>query len=260
MKHWLVGLLALGLAGCASEPALSPAASEAKGRDLLAQMKTAMGGPALDRPAGFHETGISIREDGAKMTFETWGDLHTLRSASVQTADGHQMRAGFDGEAAWHTEPNGAVMRDTDAHSILVVNMATYLAVGGYFYPDRFPVKVKYLGREPAKQAQDDDDKPTSKGPVEANDKRWDVVEVWPENTLPVNLWLDPETHRLERISGRISGEETFTSIIEDYRQVDGVWIGFTVTQVDEEHTVKQTRGAYSFEAVSAERFSPPKR
>jgi hypothetical protein len=259
MKNAFLVPIALCLATCASTP--SAQQYEARGRELLAQMKAAMGGPALDAPSGFHETGVSVRDDGAKMTYESWGDLHTLRSASVQTVDGRKTLAGFDGEAGWHVLPNESVQKDTDAHTIFVVTMASYLAVGGYFYPDRFPAKVKYLGRERASDAKDDDGPAkASKGPATADDEQWDVVEVWPDKTLPVNLWLDTETHRLERISGRISNDETFTSVIEDYRQVDGVWTGFRTTQIDEEHTVKQTRMTFAFEAVPPERFSPPKR
>ena len=220
-----------------------------------------MGGAALDAPSGFHETGTSVRDDGASMAYESWGDLRTLRSASLQTVNGRQTWAGFDGEAGWHILPNERVQKDTDAHTIFVVTMASYLAVGGYFYPDRFPARVKYLGRERASDARDDDGPAkASKGPNAADEEQWDVVEVWPDKTLPVNLWLDTETHRLERVSGRISNEETFTSLIDDYRQVDGVWIGFRTTQIDEENTVKQMRTTFAFETVPPERFAPPKR
>lgn len=258
MKNPLLASFVLSLAACASAP--NAQQSEAKGRELLAQMKAAMGGAALDVPAGFHETGVSMRDDGLKMTYETWGDMHSMRSASIQTVDGRQTRVGYDGDAGWHMLPNENAQKDTDAHTIYVVTMASYIAVGGYFYPDRFPVRVKYLGRESVPAKSDDDDAPKAKGPAEAGGKKWDVVEVWPEKTLPINLWLDPETHRLERVSGRISGEETFTSIIEDYRQVSGAWVGFKTTQVDDQHTVTQTRSTYVFEAVPAERFLPPKR
>ncbi|MEP7209321.1 MAG: hypothetical protein ABI740_00660 [Alphaproteobacteria bacterium] len=243
MKHWLAATLALCLSGCAIAPAGTDA--EARGRELLGQMKAAMGGPALDAPSGFHETGISVRDDGAKMTYETWGDLRSFKSASLQTVDGRQTRAGFDGESAWHVLPNGEVQRDTDAHTLFVVNMATYLSVGGYFHPDRFQVKVKYLGR----------DRPEG----ETSGERWDVVEVWPEKTLPINLWLDPQTHRLERISGKVSSDETFTTILDDYRQVDGVSVAFTAKQIDEEHTVTQTTASHTFGPVPPERFMQPK-
>ena len=70
--------------------------AEQEGARLMALMKVASGGAALDGPAGFHETGTALR-DGMPATYETWGDLRSLKSASKQSIGGMTMSSGFDG-------------------------------------------------------------------------------------------------------------------------------------------------------------------
>ena len=230
------GLSVLIMAASASGLAASSPAED--GARLMAQMKVAMGGPALDAPAGFHETGTGTR-DGAAMSYETWGDLKSLRSASTHSLGGHSMSGGFDGKVAWSTDPQGVTRIDNSADGLASARLGTYLTIGAYFYPDRFPARFEYRGKK------------------QADGKPFDVVSVTPEGSVPLDLWLDPATHRLQRISGT-DGKVTFDGVVQRYQVVDGAWIGFSLVETEGPHRTVLNLASYVFGDIPQERFSPP--
>jgi hypothetical protein len=221
----------------AANCAAAPSATE-QGAHLIAQLKAASGGAALDTPTGFHEVGAGTR-DGANMTYETWGDLKSLKSASTRVVDGHIIAGGFDGQAAWMAGPDGKVHIDTSPDGVASARLGTYLTIGGYFYPDRFPARFEYSGRK------------------KADGKSFDVVTATPEGATPVDLWLDRSTHRLQRVSGT-DGKTAFAGVVGRYQVVDGAWIGFGLTVTEGAHKTVLNLTSFAFEPVPAERFAPP--
>jgi hypothetical protein len=202
----------------------------------MAEMKAASGGAALDAPAGFHEIGTVVR-DGISGTYETWGDLRVLRSAGSHTLGGSTGSGGFDGRVAWSLGADGAVHTDTTREGLAASRLGTYLTLGGYFYPDRFPAQFEY------------------RGPRQADGAAYDVVTVTPADSDSADLWLDTATHRLQRISGT-AGTATFLGVVERYQVVDGVWIAFALNQTEGSHQMVQELTSFVFEPVPAERFS----
>lgn len=205
----------------------------------MAQMKAASGGAALDAPAGFHEAGTFVR-DGVAGTYEVWADLHALRSAAAHTIDQKTRKSGFDGQSAWSVGPDGAVQMDTSPPGLASARLGTYLTIFAFFYPDRFPARFEYRGRR------------------EAEGVTYDVVTATPTDSIPADLWLDVQTHRLQRISGS-DGTVAFTGVVKRYEVVDGVWIPFSLSQTEGGHQLTQEITSLTYGPVSSERFAPPR-
>jgi hypothetical protein len=236
MRRFCLELLtaaALAASGCAKPQNAGDEAAR-----LLAQLKAASGGAALDVPAGFHEIG-SVDLDGVRGSYEVWADLHALRSVVQHTVGGRTRTSGFDGQKAWIVGPDGAVQIDTSPQGLASARLSTYLTIFGFFYPDRFPARFEYRGRREAEGASHD------------------VVTVTPAGSVPADLWLDARTHRLQRVSGS-DGTTTFEGVVKRYEVVDGIWIPFALSQTEGERHIAQDLTSVTFGRIPPERFAPP--
>src|SRR5262245_15842444 len=92
---WVVAALLLG-ASCTPQQR-DPLEEGAR---LMAELRDASGGAALDAQAAFHETGTVV-VGGQTTTYETWGDLRSLRWSGSHTIGGQTTTSGFDGQAVW---------------------------------------------------------------------------------------------------------------------------------------------------------------
>jgi hypothetical protein len=226
------------VAGCATAP--DPAA---KGAQLMAQMKAASGGAKLDSVTTYHSSGTHVRDGRINGVFESWGDYRTMAYAVVETFDGVTTSGGFDGKVGWNAGPDGVARVSPTPQAIASAKLNAYLNSQAYFWPERFPAKFEYQGKQ------------------EADGNAYDVVAVTPEGDQTINLWLDPKTHRLARLTGS-NGRTNFTGVVETERNVDGVWIMATVLQTmvagTETHTETGNVASFAFEPVPPERLAPP--
>jgi hypothetical protein len=229
---------AIALALLSASCATAPRDSAQEGARLTHELIVASGGAALDAPAGFHETG-AMDINGATATYETWGDFHALRYATTRTRAGHSASAGFDGNVAWATGPDGVVQTDASAEGLSSARLSAYLTIAAYLYPDRFPARFEYKGRQ------------ISDG------KSYDVVTATPADSAPIDFWLDTETHRLQRLSG-IDGGVPFVGVVERYQVVDGVWVPFAIRQTEGDRVITLSLTSYEFTVVPATRFAVP--
>jgi hypothetical protein len=209
-----------------------------KAARLMRQLKAASGGAALDQPDGFHETGTVVR-DGQSGTYEYWGDLRALRSVGSHTLAGATVIGGFDGKTTWSVDPNGKVLIDSTPRGLSGARLGTYLSIGGYFYPDRFPASFAYRGRR------------------HHGAGLYDVVAVTPQGGDTAELWLDSKTHRLARLVGDADGIHSEGEILS-YQVVDGTWIGFGLRTREGEHRMAQQLVHYVYGPVDPARFSAP--
>ena len=236
MKRFSVALAVLVTVACLANAQAAPEASDSVALKLMAACKAASGGAALDRPAAFHETGTIVR-DGMTGTYEMYADLHALRTAGIHTIEGKIGGGGYDGTRAWHFGPDGKVAITTDPAQLAQEKFGSYLTIGGYFYPDRFPATFKYLGRK------------------KAGSRYYDVVSVTPQDSLTGDLWLDPHSHRIIRVTIAFAA---MTGEVLRYRIVDGTWIGFKNRQSEGPHKMVQTLARLDYVLLDPERFSPP--
>ena len=212
--------------------------SDPKARALMAELRVARGGQALDKHVAFHETGTIIR-DGVAGTYEMYADLHALRTAGIHTLDGKVGGGGFDGTTAWHLGPDGKVTKSTDAKEIANAKSDAYFTIGAYNWPERFPAKFRYVGS------------------LSYRSKHYDVVEVTPEGATPADLWLDKKTHRVSRFTVT-DGHDTASGEIWDYRIVDGTLIGFKDYQIEGVHKMTQTLATFDYVPLDPKRLAPP--
>ncbi len=212
-------------------------ASDPKALALMAQLRAANGGQALDKHAAFHETGTIIR-DGKAGTYEMYADLHTLRTAGIHTLEGRVGGGGFDGTAVWHFGPDGKVTKSTDPKAVANARSDAYGTIGGYNWSERFPAKFRYVGS------------------LSYQSKTYDVVEVTPEGATPAELWLDKKTHRIARFTVT-DGHDTASGEVWDYRLVDGTFIGFRNIQVEGDHKMTQSLATFDYVPLDPKRLDP---
>lgn len=228
----------VGLLGGSAYAQASGNASDQKALALMAALRAASGGKALDGHAAFHETGTIIR-DGMTGTYEMYADLHAVRTAGIHTLEGRVGGGGFDGVTAWHRGPDGKAVKSTDAREIANARSDAYFTIGGYNWPERFPATFKYVGS------------------MRYQGKAYDVVEVTPEGATPAVLWLDKRTHLISRVTVT-DGHDTASITIWDYRRVDGTYIGFKNYQIEGGHKMAQTLATFDYVPLDAKRLSPP--
>ena len=117
--------------------------------------------------------------------------------------------------------------------------LAAYVTVTGYFFPDRFPARFEYAGRR------------------EARGIAYDVVTVTPEDAPSIDLWLDTESHRLQRLTGQ-NGDLSYESEIRRYDAVDGVSVPAEMVQTVGGQTIRHKVLTLEFTDVADARFAPP--
>ena len=204
---------------------------------LLAECKAASGGRALDRPRAFHEHGTFTR-DGVSGTYDEYGDLVGMRTRGTHVFPDHSDAGGFDGHVVWRHKADGSISSTSDPTALRDARTDAYLTVGGYFYPDRFPVVSHSLGQR------------------SADGRVFDVVGVTPEGGSPVELWLDKASHRLTRIT--TGAERGAYAEVFDYRKIEGTWIGFASRQVEAGHKVELRLISYVYEPLNESHFTAP--
>jgi len=238
MRRMLVTILLASLSGVSAYAQTSNDTSDPKARALMAELRIASGGQALDRHAAFHETGTIVR-DGKAGTYEMYADLHALRTAGIHTLEGRVGGGGFDGTTVWHLGPDGKVTKSTDAKEIANARSDAYFTIGAYNWPDRFPAMFKYAGD------------------LSFESKHYDVVEVTPEGATPTDIWLDKKTHLIARFTVT-DGHDTASGKIWDNRLVDGTRIGFKNVQIEGPHKMTQTLATFDYVPLDQDRLAPP--
>jgi hypothetical protein len=212
--------------------------SDARALELMAELKAATGGAALDRPQAFRERGVMVR-DGREGTYETFGDLVGMRSTSAQSFGEMSMRGGFDGHSAWHAGPDGKVQASTEEATLKGERLGTYLTVSGYLYPERFPASFHYVGHR------------------DVDGRGYELVAVTPQMAETAELWLDAKSHRLARMK-TTDGGVAVEGEVGDWREVDGTWVGHALTIRQGGHEVRLKLTEFRYVPREEARFEAP--
>jgi hypothetical protein len=231
-------LLLIVLAGpvwAADDPA-------ARGAALLAQAKAASGGPAWDALGGWHESGAAI-VGGVQGTYDTWCDLRRMGMANHHVLAGAAQMRGFDGATVWISDNGGPVRAFQTPQALATARQGAYVSAWGFFFPDRFAAQRVYIGS------------------ASVDGFEFDIVQVAPQDGLPMELWIDRKSHLVTRMVDR-TGPRTAVAVLSDFRVVDGVLTPFLVAESDGDpkHTLELHINAIDFSPIDPARFAPPPR
>ncbi len=220
---------------CSGAARAAPPSAEA----VVAASKRATGGAAWDTPQGCTETGS--HGDGA-ITYLTRFSLQGYGMRTDGTRGGDTRSMGFDGKVRWQTAGPGAVDSKSDPASLQEAIMTNYISVNGFFFPDRFPARLRYL--RTAQEAE----------------HRFDIIEMTPTGGRPLEVWFNRQTHFIERV---IDGQGTPPVRVEasDYRRnTAGLTIAHRLTVYSTDGAVLDRGVVTGFDcgAIDTRAFSPP--
>ena len=176
-------------------------------QEILAKAKAAMGGSAWDRITAIRSTG-TLNTSGLHGTIEILEDLR--RGANLTRYDLGALRGadGFDGRKAWSQDSSGHAIVKGDAEGRREAANAAYLACRAYWFPQRWPADLAWLGTR------------------KDGGGSFDVLQITPKGGQSFELWVDARTGCFDRTL-EVKGSATETTFFTDYRDVAGVKLPF---------------------------------
>ena len=180
----------------------------------LAQMREASGGSAWDRVAEIVARGQMI-ENGFTGNITISIDARSGRNAfrAEFSAVGATIGSGVDSGQSWTLDQNGDLALHPGAKSDADGMTEMYLARRGYWRRDFDGAEV------------------TTGTPVVERGVTYERIEVTPQKARSVTLWINRETHLLDREQWGDTAK-----IYGDYRKVDGLMLPFLIRYMTGEH------------------------
>jgi hypothetical protein len=233
LKFMLTAVVWAGATGVAyAKPSLT------KAQVVIAKAKQASGGVLWDAPQGCFEEGT---RGGGAITYKTRFSLQTYGIRIDSERGGNERSMGFNGVTQWQSSGGNVVATQTEPHAIKEAFVTAYLSNNGFFFPSRFPAALKYLRR------------------VRESNRSFDVVEVAPAGGYPFELWFDRRTHLIARVIDN-SGPAPSQVVADDYREVQGLTIAFSLSVIGSDGQVMDRGRVTSFRcgAIDNTIFDPP--
>ncbi|HEV8502621.1 MAG TPA: PDZ domain-containing protein [Casimicrobiaceae bacterium] len=226
----------LALSAKADEP-LDPMA-------VLGAAKAATGGSAWN-DLRYQHSRVTLATGGLAGTVERWSEFLTGRSYLRYELGPTSGAAGFDGTAGWTQDAHGDARRESGGAARELAVNAAYRDQLAFWFPARHPATIVVKSRE------------------HADDADFIVVAVTPQGGREFDLWINADTHLIERMTER-EAEAMRTEYYMDFREVQGVRVPFRVraTRGDPRYDEIITIDALDFEApatpVDFARPAPP--
>jgi predicted aspartyl protease len=191
---------------CLLVPATKAHAEDAN--TVFARFKAASGGAQWDSVHSLDSTG-ETKEGGLSGKVHQLQDLLTGRSSESYQIGPIDGADGYDGTHPWGRDTGGEVSAQDTPAAIRSARSQAWLAACAYWYPERMPATY---------------------GKVETREldgKRFNVIKAMPEGGDPVTLWFAVDTGLLARIVLPTDDGGVATTVLDDYRKVDGVLLPF---------------------------------
>jgi len=176
---------------------------------VLAQAKGASGGAAWDALRTQHSK-LGIVAGPLVGQAERWSELATGRSTVVFTMGPVSGAAGYDAQGPWVQDAAGDTQDEPDPTARELAVNAAYRDRLAFWYPERARARITYKER------------------AEADGAIFDVIRITPDGGRPFELWINTETHLIERLVER-EAVAVRTEQYMDMRNVQGVTIPFRV-------------------------------
>ena len=209
--------------------------------EILAQSKTVMGGAAWN-DVHFIRTRAQVQNSSLAGPSESLEDAISGAYVNTYTLGSFHGADGFDGKVVWNQDPSGQVAPQggDDAHQGAVD--AAYRTARAFWYPDRMPAEITYAGA-----------KTEGAGTFE-------ILRITPKGGRPFDMWLDAQTHLIDRIVEK-AALDLNTTRYSDYRRVDGKLVPFAwrETNGDARYDTVVRVDSVAFETnAPAQAFAPP--
>jgi predicted aspartyl protease len=175
---------------------------------VIARSKAASGGAQWDSVHSLLSTRV-LKVGGLSGEERQLLDLLTGRSSDSYQMGPVDGADGYDGTHAWDRDGGGEVAVQTTPEAIRNARSQAWLDAYAYWYPKRMPATY---------------------GKVETREldgKRFNVIKAMPDGGDPVTLWFAIDTDLLARIVQSDGGGGIETTVLDDYRKVDGVLLPF---------------------------------
>lgn len=209
-------------------------------RKLLGELKAACGGSAWDRAQGWHETSEATIKGMPPIRNEVWHDLKSLKSAMTSTVNDRVFRrTGFNGTIAWRGGPDGQVKLMSEESDLRRQRRDVYLSSFGWFFPKRFPAQFELLAD------------------ANRDGQSYRVLRITPRNAEPLELWIDPKSMLVRRITAGAEYAE-----LSDYKTFGRVCTATVGRQGDgkpENEIVLRVLDVQTSKSAPAAAFDPPK-
>jgi len=176
-------------------------------RAVLTQAKIASGGPAWDALRTQHSE-VSITAGPLAGRAERWSDLVSGYSTVVYAMGPVTGAAGYDAHGPWVQDATGETQDEPDATARELQVNAAYRDRLAFWYAERARGRIAYKDR------------------AEVDGAVFDVVRITPEGGRPFELWINTETHLIERLVER-EAIAVRTEQYMDLREVNGVLVPF---------------------------------
>jgi membrane-associated protease RseP (regulator of RpoE activity) len=217
--------LALPLAAIAADAPVNPMA-------ILGAAKAATGGSTWN-DLRYEHSKVTLSTGGLDGHVERWSEFLTGRSLLRYSLGPASGAAGFDGRNGWTQDAGGTARREASGAARELAVNAAYRDQLAFWFPSRHKATIVVKGRE------------------HADDADFDVVAITPEGGREFDLWVNADTHLIERLVER-EADQTRTEYYMDFREVHGVRMPFRV---------RATRGDPRFDeivTIDAIDFDPP--
>jgi hypothetical protein len=216
-----------------------PAAADGTLDQILARTKAAMGGTALERVtsiewrqrvtfAGISGTGLEI------------DDLRTGSSVQRQNLGPLTNATGFDGRVAWEQDQSGDAWPVGDYEALHAAATGAYLTSWSFLYPGRWPGEISYHGVSAGASG------------------RYYELYAQPKGGFPVDISIDAATYLVAREVTRIPYGRNTTTVLSDYRTVDGAVLPFASTTTQQNNATQIQASSASLNVPVAGKFALP--
>ncbi|MBV8343661.1 MAG: aspartyl protease family protein [Candidatus Eremiobacteraeota bacterium] len=220
---------------------LAPPPAQASSKSLLDDLRRAMLGRPIGSIVSIHTVG-SMQSLGIPGRAQEWDDVRGARFTVDQNAGPLSGASGWDGKVAWSQDYAGLVTIDGGAAGRLQAIDQAYLDNLRYLRADAGGAVVIYAGQRSAENRQ------------------YDVLAVTPPQGSELDLWVDPRTHLIARVTATI-GIVSTTTVFSNYRRVDGVVYPFAAsTQTSTGNSFSERVSGVEFNSDVAERMRVPGR
>ncbi len=208
---------------------------------VLEQVRVATGGAAWSAVQRLHMRS-RLMAGGRAGTQERFEDVATGRFVRAAHLPGNDVARGFDGVSTWTTGCDGVAYVLGDADARLAAVDDGYRVARGWWRPDDFPATLADAGvaREGA--------------------RAFDRVRITPEGGRPFVLWIDHQTHLVDRIVEQ-QAEALAITRFADYRRVGPLLLPFAIRTGDGDASSDDVESVDAIDldpATTDERFAVP--